>query len=169
MHILFNTHTHTHLLHCLGLSLTPCHWSRQQRFGLSGLYVGSLSLELTPWCHPRTPETFQSVYRCLQEINHILSVVIFYTFFIVNKSKTENDFVQVKTLICISKTWHILFLSVQCSSVFALKLLKHISEPRCWETCFLLCSCGHWFYLPHNHETVDILINGKSTVRWPVN
>ncbi len=62
-----NTHTYTHVLHCLGLSLTLCRSSRPLRFGLSGLCEESLSLEPTPWFHPLIPATSLSAYRCLQE------------------------------------------------------------------------------------------------------
>ncbi len=102
-----HTHTHRHLLHCLGLSLTLCHWSQRLHFGLSGLCVGSLSLELTPWCHPLTPGTSQSVYQCLQKTRKPfttlrISLVIFYIFLMIDKShgktKTNNELMIVCVL-----------------------------------------------------------------------
>ena len=86
-----HTHIHTHLLHCLCLSSTRCHWSRRLHFGLWGLCVGSLSLELTPWCRPLIPGTSPLVYQCLQEtrksiITHSTSPMLFCVFNIVNTS-----------------------------------------------------------------------------------
>lgn len=113
------TYTHKkHVLHCLGLSWTLCHWSRRLHFGLCGLCVGSLSLELKPLCRPLTPGTSQSVYQCLQKkkTNMNLSKPIlkgdvwrYSTFFLLStnsneKTKAKNELILLVSIVCISKT-----------------------------------------------------------------